>query len=55
MKDLNDQRKEIGGQMDALPQMKPGKPIKFPEGVAGFGKLLQNMAEKRCLIFYNYI
>ena len=44
MNDLNNQRKEIGGQMDALPVMKPGKPIKFPEGISGFGKLLQNMS-----------
>ena len=44
MKNLNDQKKQVGGQMDALPIMKPGKPIKFPKGVAGFGKLLQNMS-----------
>ena len=46
IKALNNQRKEIGGQMDALPVMKPGKPIKFPKGVTGFGKLLQNMSSQ---------
>ena len=46
MKDLNNQRKEVGGQMDKLQVAKPGKPIKFPKGVMGFGKLLQNMMEK---------
>ena len=44
MKDANNQRKEAGATLDALPTMKPGKPIKFPEGVLGFGKLLQNMS-----------
>lgn len=44
MKDANNQRKEAGATLDALPTMKPGKPIKFPKGVAGFGKLLQNMS-----------
>ena len=46
MKDLDDQQKEIGGNMNALPVMKPGKTIKFPKGIMGFGKLLQSMAEK---------
>lgn len=46
MKDLDDQQKEIGGNMNALPVMKPGKTIKFPKGIMGFGKLLQNMSEK---------
>lgn len=46
MKDLNNQRKEVGGQMDKLQVMKPGKTIKFPKGIMGFGKLLQNMSEK---------
>lgn len=46
MKDLDDQQKQIGGNMNALPVMKPGKTIKFPKGIMGFGKLLQNMAEK---------
>ena len=44
MKDANNQRKEAGATLDALPTMKPGKPIKFPKGVVGFGKLLQNMS-----------
>ena len=44
MKNLNDQKKQTGAQMDSLPIMKPGKPIKFPKGVAGFGKLLQKMS-----------
>ena len=39
MKDANNQRKEAGATLDALPTMKPGKPIKFPKGVTGFGKL----------------
>jgi hypothetical protein len=46
MKNLNDQKKQTGAQMDSLPIMKPGKPIKFPKGVAGFGKLLQKMPER---------
>ena len=47
MKDLNNQRKEVGGQIGyALQVAKPGKPIKFPKFVMGFGKLLQNMMEK---------
>lgn len=44
MKDANNQRKEAGATLDALPTMKPGKTIKFPKGIAGFGKLLQNMS-----------
>jgi len=44
MKGANNQRKEAGATLDALPTMKPGKPIKFPKGVVGFGKLLQNMS-----------
>ena len=44
MKDLDDEQKQVGGNMNALPVMKPGKPIKFPEGILGFGKLLQNMS-----------
>tara|TARA_B100000925_G_scaffold235787_1_gene184453 strand:+ start:219 stop:620 length:402 start_codon:yes stop_codon:yes gene_type:complete len=46
MKDVNDQQKAAGKELGALPTMKPGKPIKFPKGIMGFGKLLQNMAEK---------
>ncbi len=46
MKDLNNQRKEVGGQMNKLQVVKPGKTIKFPKGIMGFGKLLQNMSEK---------
>ena len=44
MKDVNDQQKAAGKELGALPTMKPGKPIKFPKGVMGFGKLLQNMS-----------
>ena len=44
MKDLNDQKKQAGSQMDALPTMKAGgKPIEL-EGVAKFGKLLRKMS-----------
>tara|TARA_Y200000002_G_scaffold380053_1_gene390644 strand:- start:2851 stop:3252 length:402 start_codon:yes stop_codon:yes gene_type:complete len=46
MKNLNDQKKQTGAQMDSLPIMKPGKPIKFPKGVTGFGKLLQKMSSQ---------
>ena len=46
MKDANNQRKEAGATLDALPTMKPGKTIKFPKGIAGFGKLLKNMSEQ---------
>ncbi len=46
MKDVNDQQKATGKELGALPIMKPGKPIKFPKGIMGFGKLLQNMSEK---------
>jgi uncharacterized protein YlxW (UPF0749 family) len=46
MKDVNDQQKATGKELGALPVMKPGKPIKFPKGIIGFGKLLQNMSEK---------
>ena len=44
MKDINDQQKETGNELSTLKVMKPGKPIKFPEGIMGFGKLLQNMS-----------
>lgn len=44
MKDVNDQQKAVGKELGALPTMKPGKPIKFPKGIMGFGKLLQNMS-----------
>ena len=46
MKDVNDQQKAVGKEFAALKVMKPGKPIKLPKGVTGFGKLLQNMGEK---------
>ena len=43
MKDINDQQKEVGGRMNTLPVMKPGKSIKL-EGIDKFGKLLQKMS-----------
>jgi len=44
MKDLNDQKKQAGTQMDALPTMKAGGKSIELKGVGKFGKLLQKMS-----------
>ena len=46
MKDVNNQQKAAGKELSGLPVMKPGKPIKFPKGIMGFGKLFKICQKK---------